>query len=174
MGTIGQLHSFLHYHLTRLRRLGAVSATALGFQHCCAADGRAQIANSVFSPMSGSSYVRTLPSLLLLSSKRPCSCKTKYIVCLPWGKKRPHWRQCSMGPALQLALCGYLQWQPCGLHHETSENLFWILPSSRDRVVQAGLLHSTAQPPSSTASSPLNHQDKTMHSSTSYRTLQCQ
>ena len=60
LGTAGQLHSFPDYHLTRLRRLGAVSATALGSQHCCAADGKAQIANSVFSPMYGSSYVRTL------------------------------------------------------------------------------------------------------------------
>ena len=87
LGTAGQLHSFPDYHLTRLRRLGEVSATVPGFQYCCVADGRAQIANRVFSKMYGSSYVRTLPSLLLAQQQKAV-CMQNKVHCLPAvGKK---------------------------------------------------------------------------------------
>ena len=148
LGSAGQLHSLPHYHLMRLRLLGAVSTTTLGIQQLLWHWWQSSNREHCVQP--------NVRKFICTDSSKPTICpiakalvyaKLGTLFACQGGKGDLTGVKSSMGPALQLALCGYLQWHFCGLHLETSEYLFWILSPSKDRVVQAGLLHSVLQPP---------------------------
>lgn len=147
LGSAGKLHSLPRYHLMRLRPLGSVSTTGLGIQQRLCHWWQSSDREHCVQP--------NVRKFICTNSSKPTACpmaKARVYAKLSTlfacqGEKETSLASKQYGSSLQLALCGYLQWKFCGLHLETSENLFWVLPPSRDRYVHAGFLHSTLPPP---------------------------